>query len=197
MRGFFSRNQNSACRILAGGLAAITRFGDGIDIGFASIHCHIHIGDFALHELKISDGLPELFALMHIRHHDIKGGLHNSQRASCQNGAFIIKTGHQNIDAFADGPQNIFLGHFAVFENKFGCIGTTHAELVELLRRIKTLHAFFDYKGCHATRARIRIGLGVDDQCLCLRPVGNPHFGAIEDVAVPFFDGTGAHGHHV
>jgi hypothetical protein len=43
----------------------------------------------------------------------------------------------------------------------------------------------------------IRIGLGVDDQRLGLGAVGDPHLGAVEDVAVALLLGAGLHRDHV
>ena len=45
-------------------------------------------------------------------------------------------------------------------------------------------HRLLDDEGGDAARARVRIGLGVDHQRVGVRPVGDPHLGAVEHVAV-------------
>ena len=54
-----------------------------------------------------------------------------------------------------------------------------------------------DDEGGDAARARGAIGLGVDHKRVGDRAVGDPHFRAVENVAVAFAVGAGAHRHHV
>src|SRR6476646_9648715 len=54
--------EDGAGGVLARGLAAIARLGDGIDIGLARVHPDIHVGELALDQLKFPDRLPTLLA---------------------------------------------------------------------------------------------------------------------------------------
>ena len=52
-------------------------------------------------------------------------------------------------------------------------------------------------KARDAARARVRVGLGVDDERLGDRAVGDPHLGAVQHVAVALLLGPRAHGDDV
>src|SRR5258708_128086 len=56
------------------------------------------------------------------------------------------------------------------------------AESVELGGGVEALHALLDQQRGDAARARLRIGLGVDDQRLGVGAVGDPHLAAVEHV---------------
>ena len=58
-------------------------------------------------------------------------------------------------------------------------------------------HALLDEEGGDAAAPRIGLGLGVDHQHLGVGPVGDPHLGAVEDVAVALAYRARAHPHHV
>src|SRR5690606_20090203 len=77
--------------------------------------------------------------------------------------------------------------------------GTTHAQLVELLRGREALHALFDDEGGHAARARVLAGgAHVDDQHVGLGAVGDPHLVAVGDPdAVAEFGAAAHRAHHV
>ena len=57
----------------------------------------------------------------------------------------------------------------------------------------KPLKPVLDQEGGDAAGARVRIGLGIDHQRVGERPVGDPHFRAVENVAVALSVGAGAH----
>ena len=106
------------------------------------------------------------------------------KRAGGQHHALVVEAGHQHVDAVADRAQHVLLRHLAVGEHQLRGVGAAHAELVELLRRRKALHPLLDDEGGDAARARGAVGLGVDHQRVGDRAVGDPHFGAVEHVAV-------------
>ena len=58
-------------------------------------------------------------------------------------------------------------------------------------------HAALDQERRDAARAGLRVGLGVDHQDLGVGPVGDPHLGAVQDVAVALLLGAGPHPDHV
>ena len=70
--------KDAACRIFAGGFAAVTCGRNSVDISAAGIHGRVHIGNLALHQLKFTDRLTELFALMNVRHYRVHTRLHNA-----------------------------------------------------------------------------------------------------------------------
>src|ERR1041385_4636606 len=62
------REKDGACRILAGCLVAIAGPGHRIDIGTRGAERRVHVRELALHQLKFTDGLAELVALVDIGH---------------------------------------------------------------------------------------------------------------------------------
>ena len=61
----------------------------------------------------------------------------------------------------------------------------------------KPLHALLDQERGNALRPGLRIGLRVDDERVGVRPVGDPHLGAVEDVAIALAVGAQPHRHDI
>ncbi len=134
---------------------------------------------------------------MHIGHDHVERRRHDADRAAGQHDALVVEAGHQHIDALALLAEHVLERHLAILEHQFAGIRPAHAELVELLRGGKSVETLLDQEGRDAARARIRIGLGVDDQRRGIRPVGDPHLVAVEDVAVVALFGPELHRHDV
>src|SRR5260370_13918819 len=69
--------ENCAGSVLAeraGMIRAVAGLADRIDIGPAGLPGGGHVGDLALHQLKLAYGLAELLAAVHIRNDDIHAG---------------------------------------------------------------------------------------------------------------------------
>ena len=71
--------------------AAVAGAPDRVNVRSARVHRRVHVGELALHQLKLADGLPELFALVHVRQHGVHAGAHDSQWASGQHGALEVE----------------------------------------------------------------------------------------------------------
>ncbi len=119
------------------------------------------------------------------------------KRAGGEHRALIVEAAHQHVDAVADRAQHVLLRHLAIGEHQLRGVGAAHAELVELLRRLKALGAFLDDEGGDAPRARGAVGLGVDDEGVGHRTVGDPHFRAVEHVTIAALDRRRGHRHHI
>ena len=91
----------------------------------------------------------------------------------------------------------LVLGHLDVVEHQLAGVAATHAELVELLRDREALHAFFDQERGDAAGAEFRLGLGVDDQRVGVRAVGDPELAAVEQVVAALVLGLELHRDHV
>ncbi|MDT4822676.1 hypothetical protein FQZ97_558830 [compost metagenome] len=165
--------------------------------GAAGLQRGVQVGDLALDQLEFADGLAELLAVVDIGNDHVHHGLHDAQRAAGQDGAFVVQAAHQHLDAAVDLAQHIFLGDFAILEHQFAGVAAAHAQLVQLLRHGKALEALFHQEGGDAALMRLGIGLGVDHQGVRVGAVGDPHFGAVQHVAVAFFLGAQLHADHV
>src|SRR5439155_17035863 len=127
---------------------------------------------------------PELLPLMDIGQDEVHAGLHDTEWPRRQYGALIIEAGHQDIDALAGGAEDVLLGNLAIFEDKLAGLAAAHAELVELLGDAEAFEVLLDQKCGDALVAGFGIGLGIDDENIGARSVGDPEFGSIEDIAV-------------
>ena len=78
--------------------------------------------------------------------------------------------------------QHVLGRHLDVLEHQLAGVAAAHAELVELLRDREALHALLDQEGRDAARAELGLGLGIDHQRVGVRPVGDPHLAAVEQV---------------
>src|SRR6266850_3887139 len=188
-RGFFRRIQNGPGGILARGLAAIERLPDGVHVRAARGESGVHVGELALHQLEFADRLPELLALVHVRHHRVEAGGHDAEGPAGEHRSLVIQPRHQHLDAFSFPGQHIRRRNLAVAEHELAGVGAAHAELVELLRGAESLDPFLDQKGGDALVAR----LAVDDQHGRVRAVGDPHLVAVKDVPVTAALGAQAH----
>ncbi|MGY4454234.1 hypothetical protein ACVWZR_008894 [Bradyrhizobium sp. i1.3.1] len=166
---------------------------DRIDIGARRLPGRIHVGELALHQLEVADRLAELFSLVHVGHHGVHAGRHDPERAARQHRALVIEAGHQHLDALADLAEHVLLRHLALVEEQRIGVGAAHAELVEMLAVGEPLEALFDQEGGHAARARLRIGLGIDDQHVGVAAIGDPHLRAVEHVTVAALVGAQLH----
>src|SRR6266545_4209947 len=145
--GFFRRVEDRSGRVLTRGFVAVARLPDRVDVGAAGVERRIHVGELPLHQLELADWLAELLALMEVRDDYVHARLHDAQGAAGEHRAFVIQARHQDVYAAARLRQYIFLRHLAVLEHELAGVRAAHAQLVELLRRGKSLEAFFDDEG--------------------------------------------------
>ena len=142
-------------------------------------------------------GPAELLALVDVGQHDVHAGAHDPQGPGGEHRALVVEAAHQHGDAAAHLADHVLRRHLAVLEHQFGRVGAAHAELVELLGGGEAGHALLDQEGGDAAAAGLRVCLGVDHQDLGVRPVGDPHLGPVEDVAIALALGARAHADHV
>ncbi|MNT14063.1 hypothetical protein D3C72_1490530 [compost metagenome] len=95
------------------------------------------------------------------------------------------------------GAEQILCRHGAVVEHQFAGAGAAHAELVELLGRGESRGARLDDEGGDPLGPGGRIGLGIDDEGVGIRTVGDPHLVAIEHEVIALAHGGQAHADHV
>src|SRR3974390_1920881 len=189
----FGRIENGTGGIFACRLPAIAGSRHGIHVGPRRRQRDIHVGKLALHQLEGPDRLAELLAVVKIGDEDVQAALHDADGARRKNGALVIEPAHQDAHALAFAAEHILRGHFAILKEELCRIGAAHAELVELLRRAKSLEAFLYEERRDAARPCRSIRLRVDHERVGVRRVGDPHLGAVEDVARALLFGTEAH----
>jgi hypothetical protein len=178
-------------------VAAVAGLADRVDVGAAGLPGAVHVGQLALHELELADGLAELLALVHEGQHHVHAGGHDAERPAGEHGALVVEAAHQHFGAGALAAEDVLHRHFAVVEEQRVGVGAAHAELVEVLALGKALEALLDDEGGHALRAGLGVGLGVDDEGVGVAAVGDPHLRAVQHVAVALQVGAQLHRHHV
>src|SRR5258708_30309868 len=123
--------KNGAGRVLAeraGMIRAVAGLADRIDIGPAGLPGGVHVGDLALHQLKLAYGLVELLAVMHIGDDDIHAGRHDAERAARQNGSLVVKAAHQDPDTVTHLPQDALAWHLAPLTEHRGAVRAAPAQ---------------------------------------------------------------------
>src|SRR5258708_8483200 len=111
--------KNGSGRVLAeraGMIRAVAGLADRIDIGPAGLPGGVHVGDLALHKLKLAYGLAELLAVVHIGDDDIHAGRHDAERAARQNGSLVVKAAHQDPDTVTHLPQDALGWNLPILE---------------------------------------------------------------------------------
>src|SRR5207237_6211884 len=61
----------------------------------------VHVGELALHELKLADRLAELPAIVHVWDHRIEARGHDSEGSAGKHRPLVVAAGHHDLDAFA------------------------------------------------------------------------------------------------
>src|SRR6185312_2858154 len=128
--------------------------------------------------------LPELLAVVDIRHDRVHHRDHDAGRSAREHRSFVVEAAHQHSYATVQLAENVLFRYFDVFEHQLTRMRATHAELVELLRNRKTLHALLDDKRRNAARIRLRVGLRIDYERVAIGAVGDPHLRAVEHITV-------------
>ena len=163
----------------------------------AGLQHGVHVRHLALNQLKLTNALPKLLAVMDVGHNAVHHRLHDADGPGGQHGAFIVQATHEHLGALVQAAQDIFRGHLHVFEHQLAGVATPHAQLVKLLRNRKAFHAFFDEESRHATRTQFGFGLGIHHQGIGVRSVGDPHLVAIEQVVATLVFSTQLHADNV
>src|SRR5690606_10287649 len=99
--------------------ATVAGLGHVVQVGLGGIHAGVHVGQFALHQLELADGLFELLALVHVGQHHVHTGGHAPGRAAGEHGTLVVQATHQHAHASAFGTEDVLFRHFAVLEHQF------------------------------------------------------------------------------
>ena len=179
--------RTQAVEVLANGIAKCP----------ARLQRGVHIGHLALDQLKFADRLAELPPVVNIGDHVVHDGLHNPDRAASQHGALIIKPAHQHPDAAVYLAKHVLAGHAAVLEHQLPGMAAAHPHFVELLRNAEARHPFFNQECRDAPGVGLGIRLGVNHERVGIRPVGDPHLRAVQDIVRPARVGAQLHAHDI
>ena len=78
----------------------------------------VHVGHFALDELKVADWLVELFAVVCVGNGDIARRLHQTNRSAGQDQPLQIQARHENVGALANTAENVRFVHGRILEHQ-------------------------------------------------------------------------------
>ena len=191
----------------AGGHFAGEEFGDGgvhgearagvlLPSGFADeeaggVDFGGHVGEHELNGLELRDGMAEGVALLGVGAGGFEGALGDAEGLRGDADAAAVERGERDFVAFAFVADAIGGGNFAVGEDQFAAGGGADAELFFFLAGLESGRAFFDDQRGDAFFAFFGMGVDVDDGGIGGAAVGDPGFGAVEDVLVAAKDGFG------
>ena len=173
--------ENYCCGVLAAVLAPVQGPADLIEKRAAGGGEAVHIGELALHQLELSNGLVKLLAFVDVGHGNVQAGLHNADRPPGQDGALVVQARHQNCNTFVEFPEDVLGRDFAVLEYQLAGIRAAHAQLVQFLGPGKAGEIPLDNKSGNASAAGLRISLGIDDVNMGVGSVGDPELVAVQD----------------
>ena len=157
----------------------------------------VHVGHFALNELKLTNALTKLLAVVNIGNDVVHDRLHDAQRTRCQHSTLVVQAAHEHFGAHVQAAQNIFCWHFNIVKHQLARVAAAHAQLVELLRHREALHVFFYQECSDAACAQLGLCFGVHHQGVGIGAVGDPHFVAIQNVVATFVFGLQFHADHI
>src|SRR5207302_1179628 len=143
----------------------------------------IHVGKFGLDELEVGDGLPKLLPFFGILEGDFQGRLDAANHADGEEGALQVQSAHDDLEALVDFTQYVLLRHEGILKYQFTCRRSMHAHLLQFARNVVARRVGLKDKGGDAATASFRARLGIDDNQIRDRTVGDKHFGSIEQVA--------------
>src|SRR5580700_4545281 len=191
----------------AGGHFAGEEFGDGgvhaeagagvlLPGGFADKQARCvdfrgHIGEHELDGLKLGDRMAESQALLGIFLRGFKSALRDAGGLRGDADAAAVERRESHLVAFAVVADAIGVGDFAVGENQFAASCGADAEFFFFFADFESRRAFFYDQGGDAFFALFGMRVDVDDGGVGGAAVGDPGFGAVEDVLVAGLRGFG------
>ncbi len=164
------------------------------DQGFHGFDLGVHLGQQCLHHLEAANRLAELHARPGVLDAQFERTFADAHAQAGHQGALQIEPAHDDLDAFVFLAHQVGCRHAAVVEHQLAGLAAAKAHLDELLRHLEAGEILLDDEGRDALGAKLRRGLGVDQQHVGDRAVGDVDLGAVEDVVVALTVRAGAHG---
>ena len=125
--------------------------------------------------------------------------VHASKLPNTVGGFLMDRKCSSGLNAIALSARSLMCddSHVAAIEHEFGSIRAAHAQLVELLRGVKTRRAPFDDESRDALRAARAGQARVDDHDIRFGAVRDPHLAAVEHVVIASECGGEVHSNDV
>src|SRR6185503_20589210 len=111
--------------------------------------------------------------------HGVQAGGHDPERPAGEHRTLVVQARHEHFHTAAFLAENVLRRYFTIAEDQLTGVRTAHPELVQLLRRRETFHAFLDDEGGDGFG-----GLAVDHEYTRVRSIGDPHLVAVQQVAI-------------
>ena len=182
-------------RFLGDALALIAQPSGAVSEQSSGIQQSGHLRQFALGDLKISQGTAKHFALLGPRNGLVQGSARKSKRRTCHRCSEHIQSGHGHFETLATRTYSFGMWHPHIVETQSGqWMGRHH---VDALGNLKSWHigihnecadAPSTWRITCARKHHVKIGNSA---------IGNPSLETIQAIAVGRFNGTALHGRHV
>ena len=148
-----------------------------------------HPGEFFLNELVRGDGLiGKLFASFGVLQGGVVAGHGCADGAPADAITSLIEAAERTAEA-SDAGKKVFFGDFTIAKRKAACNGGAERPFSVNVPGLEARCAFFDQE---ATDFFV-FAFCPDNGDIGDGTAGNPHFLAVEDVLVSFFDGASEH----
>src|SRR5579875_363415 len=157
-----------------------------------SVNLRGHVGEHELNGLKVGDGTAKGLALPSVSQRGIKCTLCDADGLRGDADASAVKCGKSDFVTFAFRTDAIRDGSLAICEGEFAAGRGIDAKFFFLFADGKPRRTFFHDQRGDSLFALLRLRVGVNDGGIGGAAVGDPGFGAVDDVSVAFEDGTSA-----
>src|ERR1700676_2349729 len=143
-----------------------------------------HIGQHELNGLKVGNGMAKSRALPRVFQGVLERSLGDAGSLRGDADTPAVERGQGNLVTLTFGAQAIFDGNFAIGKGKLGAGGGVNAEFFFFFADMKTGRAAFDDEGGDALFGAVAISIHINEGGVGYAAIGDPGFGAVNDIAI-------------
>ena len=138
-------------------------------------------------------GLPNCWRVLRVVDGELQRPFCNAETERRDHRALKIEPAHHDRHAAVFVANEILCRHAAVFEHQLGGLAAAKAHLGQLLRDLEAGKILLDDEGGNAVRRLSLVGLGIDQQHVGDRSIGDVDLAAVEHVVIAIAPRSGAH----
>lgn len=156
--------------------------GGVVEEGAGGFDFDVHVGEHPLDGLKFADGFAEGFAGAGVFDGFVESGLGETDSLRGDADAAVIESGERDSEALALFAKAIFGGDETIVEKNFDGGRRALAHFVFVAADFKAGGVGFDEESGNSLPSRGGIGFGEDDVDTGGGAVGDPGFGAVQNI---------------
>ena len=150
----------------------------------------LHVGEHPLNGLIVGDGLAEGFALLGVFRRGFERALRQAHRLRGDADSAAIERFEGDAQALPFFAEAVFDRHAAILQRNFGGARKAQTHFVFVAADAESGKIGLHQKGGDAARAGVRVGLGKNQVDAGNAAVGDPGFGAVQQVMIAVAGGA-------